>query len=304
MPFRFFIPQSKYGKRSALLRYKAMVAYAFFLLSLFLSTYLIKLSVPAVLGYATNVYTQDLLTDTNEVRRNAKLAPLTVNYDLEKAAQAKAKHMFAHNYWAHTSPSGVEPWDFIIASGYDYLYAGENLAIDFNNSKSVVDAWYASPTHKANLVNDKYTDIGFAVLDGELQGRKTTLVVQMFGKPRSGVFVKSDRSATVVPKEITELINEVSDLPLGQVKPLDKTSSIKVSAEPLAGTVLNAEGFFNASRYLAITIGLFLSIIFAIDGYFVRKYGVLRVSGHAILHILILLLAVFAIWYTNIGIVL
>ena len=39
----------------------------------------------------------------------------------------------------------------------------------------------ASPTHRENLLNSRYQDMGLAIVDGKLGGRETTLVVQMFG---------------------------------------------------------------------------------------------------------------------------
>jgi Cysteine-rich secretory protein family len=92
--------------------------------------------------------------------------------------------MFNDQYWAHSSPNGTEPWDFIVSSGYVYKVAGENLARDFSNTAEMIEAWMASPTHRANIMNDNYTEIGIAVVDGTLEGFETTLVVQMFGKPR------------------------------------------------------------------------------------------------------------------------
>jgi hypothetical protein len=94
--------------------------------------------------------------------------------------------MFARDYWAHVSPQGVQPWHFITQSNYAYRYAGENLARDFSDPDSVIKAWIASPSHRDNLLNPKYQDIGVAVVDGKLGGRDTTLVVQFFGTRISG----------------------------------------------------------------------------------------------------------------------
>jgi hypothetical protein len=93
----------------------------------------------------------------------------------------KASDMAEKGYWAHISPSGTQPWYFITQNNYAYRYAGENLARDFSNPESIVKAWLASPSHRDNLLNSKYQDIGVAVVDGTLGGRQTTLVVQLFG---------------------------------------------------------------------------------------------------------------------------
>jgi uncharacterized protein YkwD len=72
------------------------------------------------------------------------------------------------------SPDGTEPWDFILGEKYDYIYAGENLAKNFSTFDDVVEAWYNSPSHKENLLNKNYTEMGFAIVNGELNGYETT----------------------------------------------------------------------------------------------------------------------------------
>jgi hypothetical protein len=269
---------------------------------------------PAVLGYAENVKIPDLLSFTNKMREERGLKGLTISTALSKAAEAKANDMIEKDYWAHTSPDGKEPWDFIISSGYDYLYAGENLAVDFNNSESVVNAWYDSSSHRKNLLSDKYTEIGFAVVNGEFEGRKTTIVVQMFGYPRTSPATVSSVStsvAEIIPETVPAVENvmpaEVKQEAVQQEKsapvPAVRPESIMTNITN-AGAVLNTADVFNVSRFMAIVLGLFVTVIFAIDGYYIKQTGVFRISGHTILHILMLIAAVAGIWYTQIGLVL
>ena len=136
-----------------------------------------------VLGRVSNISASDLLADTNVQREQSALPDLKVNAALNNAAFAKAQDMFANNYWAHVSPNGVTPWKWIGDAGYNYEVAGENLAKNYATAQATVDAWMASPTHRANIMNDKYQDIGFAVVDGMLEGRPTTLVVAYYGTP-------------------------------------------------------------------------------------------------------------------------
>lgn len=136
-----------------------------------------------VLGRVSNISASDLLGDTNTQREQNSLPDLKVNDELTNAAFMKAKDMFAHNYWAHVSPTGVTPWKWLGDAGYNYDVAGENLAKNYPTAQATVDAWMASPTHRANILNNKYQDIGFAVVDGMLDGRDTTLVVAYYGDP-------------------------------------------------------------------------------------------------------------------------
>lgn len=136
---------------------------------------------PDVLGYSANISPDRIVELTNAQRNKLGLGTLTVNGLLSEAARQKAGDMFAFNYWAHNSPSGRTPWSFFSDVGYRYQYAGENLARDFKDPDSVVNAWMNSPSHRDNIVNNKYREIGVAVVDGQLQGAQTTLVVQLFG---------------------------------------------------------------------------------------------------------------------------
>lgn len=122
-----------------------------------------------------------LLTLTNNQRVNNGISILRENAKLNQAAYLKAKDMLDYDYFAHTSPSGKSPWYWLDLVGYNYQYAGENLAIDFLDSEQLFQAWYASSTHRANIINPKFNDIGIAVVKGEFKGRETTVVVQYFG---------------------------------------------------------------------------------------------------------------------------
>ncbi len=134
-------------------------------------------------NYATAISSSDIFTLTNEQRLQAGSPKLTENAQLMMAAAHKAADMFAENYWAHDSPSGETPWDFITNAGYAYTAAAENLAKNFDTSSQVIAAWMNSPEHRTNLLNARYQDVGIAVVNGTLLGEQTTLVVMEFGQP-------------------------------------------------------------------------------------------------------------------------
>lgn len=122
---------------------------------------------------------------TNEERTAVSATPLTRNTQLDEAARQKAHHMAENNYFAHYSPDGVSPWYWFDKVGYEYQYAGENLAVHFTDSEAVVKAWLNSPSHKENIINSAFTEIGVGTARGEYQGYDTVFVVQMFGTPRN-----------------------------------------------------------------------------------------------------------------------
>lgn len=135
-----------------------------------------------VLGRVSDISVSGLLSDTNNERKQAGLASLTLNEQLNEAAFLKAKDMFANNYWAHVSPAGVTPWKWLANVNYSYDVAGENLAKNYASADATVSAWMASPTHRANVLGAKYKDVGFAVVEDVLNGRETTIVVAYYGR--------------------------------------------------------------------------------------------------------------------------
>ena len=134
-----------------------------------------------VLGVTSDITITSLFDETNEAREQAGVAPLELNQKLNDAAYLKAQDMITNQYWAHTSPSGVEPWKWFGDVKYDYSEAGENLAKGFYSTNAAMTAWLNSPEHKENIVNKNYKDVGFAILTGELDGKQTTIIVVLYG---------------------------------------------------------------------------------------------------------------------------
>ena len=183
----FFIPNQKNDYRAKMLQPPFLIGlfFLFFLTKSSLS--LFALNQPAVLGYSSQITPEQIIELTNQERQENNLSLLSINSLLSEAARQKAADMFAFNYWAHTSPSGRDPWAFFKIVDYDYVYAGENLARDFSSSEAVVTAWMDSPSHEKNILDENYQEIGVAVVNGTLEGMKTTLVVQLFGSPAQGI---------------------------------------------------------------------------------------------------------------------
>ena len=153
----------------------------------------------SVLGRATTTSISGLLQDTNQAREKENLPQLKLNKKLDQAAYAKAQDMLKNNYWAHVSPSGVQPWSWLDKANYNYDKAGENLAKNYPTSDATVKAWLASPTHRANVLNKNYSDVGFAVVDGKLQGQDTSLVVAYYAEPESSAVLASTNQKPVSP---------------------------------------------------------------------------------------------------------
>jgi uncharacterized protein YkwD len=179
----FFLPHPETHSKAHLISSWALAVYLVLFLLLYSGIKTFTAYKPGVLGVESSISQQELIRLTNVERQKHGLAPVSEDSRLNTAALEKAKNMFEENYWAHYAPSGKDPWGFINGAGYKFTYAGENLAKSFYKSDEVVDAWMASRTHKENILNKHYKNIGIAVLEGTLNGEKTTLVVQEFGSP-------------------------------------------------------------------------------------------------------------------------
>jgi hypothetical protein len=137
-----------------------------------------------------------IVSDTNDEREQNGVTPLTRSAILDAAATMKAKHMAANQYFAHYSPDGVSPWHWFDEAGYPFVHAGENLAIYFTDSSDIVDAWMASPAHRANILDENYQEIGIGVAEGEYEGYQTVYVVQLFGTPAAEGGTKANANDT------------------------------------------------------------------------------------------------------------
>jgi len=259
---------------------------------------------PAVLGASTSAITvADLLKYTNLQREANGLAPLTLNPELTHAAQLKAKDMFAKDYWAHVSPDGTTPWVWIHDSGYDYLYAGENLARGFTSSSDVVTAWMNSPEHRANMLSPNYTDIGFAIQDGTLTGTQTTLVVQEFGSPYNadGTVKQNPVPSGDLSPSPTPIGAIGSALPTASPAPHVVVSNVQIG-QPSA--LAGQSGSQNQNQPLVDANSLKRTISFAFLGFFVailaldaivvERKKIARIFSHNIDHMLYLLFILLA----------
>jgi hypothetical protein len=274
----FFIPHQSNNHRAKALHIDSLLVYVLLFALFNLGIRATHKALPDVLGYATDINVQQLLADTNTQRQNAGLGSLTLNQTLSEAAAAKAADMFAKNYWAHNSPTGSTPWDFITGAGYHYSVAGENLAKNFSDSQGVVDAWMASPSHRANMLKDNYRDVGFAVVNGTLNGEETTLVVQMFGTtPEELAQAAPPAAPTVAPKPVV-------------VSPEAASANAPAPAVQGSQSVLQ-QPLFNIPTVSRDMVYAFVGILMGVllvDAWVARRRHVVRVAGHNIAHMLFL----------------
>lgn len=295
-----FFPREKNNHRARLLHHDSMLlVLAFFFFVSGLVTFSQR-NYPSVLGISNTIAIQDLLTLTNQKRIENGQPPLTLNSQLTHAAQMKANDMFAKNYWAHIAPDGTTPWYFFKGSGYDYLYAGENLARGFDTAADVVNAWMNSPTHRENLLSPNYKEIGFAVEEGNLTGSDTILVVQEFG---SKYYSKDQTQQTLAEAPPTP-----TDIPVVSVVPAQRViltatplpsptrifpSAAQPSTAPVAVAAIQQQPLINsksATKNLAYWFLLLFIVVFIVDAVVIERKKIVRVVSHNLDHIIFLLI--------------
>jgi hypothetical protein len=287
----FFIPRHTNNHRARILHPTFLTYIIIGLVSLQIVFPFVRHMSPAILGFATNISVEKLLEDTNNERLKQGLGPLTLNTTLSTAAHKKAEDMFVHDYWAHVSPDGTTPWDFIIGEGYRYTYAGENLARDFNDSDGVVQAWMNSPSHKDNLLRPEYEEIGFAVVNGNLNGSDTTLVVQMFGTKRPGYVARETAPKIPEPSQAIASVSPTIPEPSPTVIFTTPTSApvAAVVENPVQGTIekplVNQKAL---ERTISISIATVFLFILVLDGLFIWKHKIIRIAGHNLAHFIFL----------------
>lgn len=242
-----FIPCLENNYRPKFLESKFLFYYLLFLLILKLFTVSYLIYLPRTIYFA-DISSISLIKLTNQGREALGFGPLTENSQLNKAASLKAQDMIAQDYFSHQSPEGKSPWYWIKSANYDYQYAGENLAIGFLDSEEVYQAWNNSSSHKANLFNPNYQDIGITVLKGDFQGNETYVVVQLFGSPK----IKATPKEQAI-EGIEETPKESFQYPTGQ-EIIQEKPTIDIEQEVASEEVVDkleeplAEGYVSSAE--------------------------------------------------------
>lgn len=121
-----------------------------------------------------------LIEKTNAARKKADLGPLKPNAKLMEAARQHAANMAARDKLEHVLDE-KDPADRVKAAGYKPARVAENIAWNAKDAEAAVAGWLESPTHRDNLLNAEYTEIGVAVAKNK-QGEPYR--AQVFGKPQ------------------------------------------------------------------------------------------------------------------------
>jgi uncharacterized protein YkwD len=280
-----FIPHQSNNQKAKLLHSSSLSLIVFSLIAFQLILGFVNKIFPRVLGYAANISPAEVIRLTNVQRSANGLGALTENSALNGAALAKGNDMLAKGYWAHFAPDGTSPWSFFLKFGYKYKYAGENLARDFPDASSAVSAWMNSPSHKENILNPNYREIGIGVVEGNLAGVETTVVVQFFGAPLSGEATIPVAKAKEVLPTTTNATPVPSVAPTPTPSPIPTPDQAVIYQQGSPGASVTFVSPFTSTKNVSLLITGILILILSIDLIVVRRRRIARISGRTLAHL-------------------
>ena len=107
-------------------------------------------------AFAQNATETAIFNKVNQIRTSYGLNTLKEDASLDSAASVRASEIT--DKFSHTRPDGSD-WYTV---NEDVMY-GENLAEGYKTADDVVDAWMASPDHKANILKADYTTMSVSM---------------------------------------------------------------------------------------------------------------------------------------------
>lgn len=310
---KLLIPHKENDHKPHLLRESGLLVLSIVILLVFVSAssgrYLISRG-----EYSAAVIASVLVDLANQDRTLESLGGLKINPTLEKAALLKAQDMASKGYFAHKSPDGKTPWYWFKEAGYEFAYAGENLAVNFSDSVDVNQAWMNSPGHRRNIMNGNFTEVGIATAEGTFEGRPTVFVVQLFGKPARAAalslpatttavvsstpaevsLTETPTLATIASSEVLSAEGEGSELFVAvknaEVLSEEDTSSAEIANASSLDILFSSPGTFLSFAYLILASLVSLSLL---------AFLFIEIKRHHARHILyaLLLLALIAILF-------
>ncbi len=305
----YFLPRTSNNHRSKILHNSSLFVIVILLLFSSWFSIIVNKTNPQILGISYSISNQELLLLVNEQRLENNLPPLKLNEKLSSAASAKANHMFANNYWAHFAPDGTSPWKFITDNGYDYIYAGENLAKGFVTAEDAVDAWMESPSHRDNILSAQYKEVGFSIVEGSLQGEDTVLIVEMFGQEKNQFLAKAEVDADSINQtqvdesQVSEDpdVNDVVEVPLLGTNDVFEA---KNGVEEIVSQATPVVDLFSSTKTISFILTAVLLIAFLLDLFVVARKRIPRIVGDNLDHILLLTIFIVFMFIYNLGVIL
>jgi len=239
----YFIPHEGNKHHPKILRKKQLISVLIF-------AFLVKASLVSYLffiypntGQMSELISSQIIELINKERIAVGVDILSEDKFLSASAMAKAENMISADYFAHEGPGGKMPWDWISQREYPYIYVGENLGMNFSSADSVHRALMDSPSHKKNILNGRYNDIGIAVVRGVINGKETNVLVQMFGAKQEPVYIPNPNIVLedIASPEVSEISAEKENEVLGIEKAIEPVESEETRTDSSKDLILDNE---------------------------------------------------------------
>ena len=137
------------------------------------STWTTQRHMPELIARANRSYNNQLLFLINSERRKVGAPALRINSNLTQAALGQSQDMATHNFFSHTGSNGSQLSVRVSATGYNWSTVAENIAAGQSTPSQVFQSWLNSPSHKQNMLNPTYRDVGFGYASNTLSTYKT-----------------------------------------------------------------------------------------------------------------------------------
>lgn len=198
---------------------------------------LTRLGLGSIFTSASDITPQSVSAGVNNERSTRNIPTLNYNSDLAAAAAYKAQDMVTRSYFAHQDPQGNFIWPTDVADGYTpYTILGENLAINFPDTDSLMSAWMDSPEHRTNILNPAFQDQGAGVASGNAsQGQYSISIANEFG-----ALAVAQKAPVPTPKPQPTPKPAATPVPVAPTKPAPKsTPAPPVTPSPTPSSTLS-----------------------------------------------------------------
>ncbi|MBI2607519.1 MAG: hypothetical protein HYW51_01715 [Candidatus Doudnabacteria bacterium] len=257
---------------------------------------------PSAVTYAqSSIDAQDLMTSINSERTQRFVPALLSDQRLVSAAGIKSNDMLDRSYFAHLNPDGSYVWPTIEVQGYrPYLTLGENLAMDFVSGDAVVRAWMNSPTHRENIVNEKFQDQGLAAIFGLFEpNHNSILITSLFGTLLNQNPTPAIAQATAPPTSSPPTAQQDTKQPIEQpIIPSEASNTEQIETESITTPadlqipVSREAQFLNFFRIIVAILAGIYAMFLIIDSIIIHRAKIKRINMHASPHTVIFLLIV------------
>ncbi len=109
---------------------------------------------------ASNEFDQKILELVNNERAKEGLDPLSIDSQLDQAANFHNDEMVRADTMSHQLPGEANLGERVSATGYSWTRVAENVAAGYTTPEAVVEGWMNSPGHRENILNPEFIHIG------------------------------------------------------------------------------------------------------------------------------------------------